>query len=319
MSDVLHSDIRNAINQAHRILVISHIRPDGDAVGSVLGLGLSLQSAGKDVQMILQDGVPAKFNHLPGCDQISHSINSDFDLSIIVDCGDVSRIGAILNSVPGINIDHHITNTRYANLNYVSPESVSTTAMLAEHLEDWDLPLTKAVAEALLSGLITDSLGFRTSNMSPQALRIAAMLMEKGADLVSLYNQALAQRPINAIRLWGFGLNKLECEENIVWTSLTQKDRELSSYSGKDDADLINILATIKDSKVAIIFIEQENGSVKVSWRADPGIDISGIAMHFGGGGHPAAAGATIPGSLEDVQRKIIKATHAVFLNDSKA
>jgi phosphoesterase RecJ-like protein len=165
----------------------------------------------------------------------------------------------------------------------------------------------------LLTGLVTDTLGFRTSNMTPHALRTAAGLMESGADLPELYRLALVSRSYPATRLWGAGLSRLKREGRLVWTTLSLADRKITDYPGRDDADLISVLASIQEADIAMIFQEQANRRVKVSWRAQPGIDVSQIAVRFGGGGHPAASGAELEGDLESVQETILAATRPLL------
>jgi len=318
MSSDLHNTITRQLQDAHNILVLSHIRPDGDAIGSLLGLGLALQSAGKEVQMVLPDGVPRNFRYLKGSEKIGRRPKGDFDLVVVVDCSDLPRVGeAIQDLTPDLNIDHHITNLNFARVNLVLPEAVATSAILAEFLPVWNLAIDENIASALLTGLVSDTIGFRTSNMTAHALHLAADLMELGANLPELYNQALVRRSYESALYWGQGLNRLQCEDRLVWTSLSLDDRVRSNYPGNDDADLINVLSSIDDIDVAVIFIEQKGGRVKVSWRAQPGLDISQIALQFGGGGHAAASGAEIPGSLLEVQNQVLSATRLFLLNNS--
>jgi phosphoesterase RecJ-like protein len=311
MNEAIVQEIGQRFQTAKRILVISHIRPDGDAVGSLLGLGLTLQSVGKQVQMVLADGLPSNLRFLSGSDAVCQRPEGAFDLTVVVDCSDLKRAGSVLDPkvIPDINIDHHVTNLNFAGLNLVDPQAVATAEILVGAIAAWGLPLTEPAAAALLTGLITDSLGFRTSNMTPKALRVAADLMECGANLSELYNQALVQPSFDAVRFWAAGLREIERKGRIVWTTLTMEDRKAAGYRGRDDADLINILSSIQDTRIAIIFVEQPNGTVKVSWRGQPGVDVSKLALGFGGGGHPAAAGAEIPGSLEEVRSKVLQAT----------
>lgn len=303
------------LNRARRVLIASHVRPDGDAVGSLLGLGLALSAAGKQVQMILADGVPANFRHLPGADLVRHHLDGDTGVVVILDSSDLERVGDVLTAGnrPDLNLDHHVTNLNFAKLNLVDTEAVATAAMLAEFLPRWGFPITAQVASALLTGIITDTLGFRTANVTPRALRIAATLMEHGAHLPELYARALIDRSFEALRLWGFGLSRLQRQGRMVWTSLNLEDRQSAGYPGRDDADLINVLSAVRDCDVALIFIEQPTGKVKVSWRAMPGFDVSRVALRFGGGGHSAAAGAMVEGDLEHVQRTVLGVTQKLI------
>lgn len=315
--------IREQLQAAQRILLVAHIRPDGDAIGSLLGLGLALIQSGKDVRMVLADGLPQNFRFLPGSDQIHRGTGSldRFDYIIVVDCSDLQRVGMLANGkalleerIPDLNIDHHITNLNYARLNLVVPEQVATAAIIANNLPFWGLSYNKAIATALLTGIVTDTIGFRTSNVTPQALRLAAMLMEHGADLPEIYTLALVEKTFEAAQYWGLGLGKLQRENNgdLVWTTLSLEDRQAAQYPGNDDADLVNMLSTV-NSQIAVIFVEQKNGHVKVSWRSRSGYDVSKIALQFGGGGHAAAAGADITGDLNVVQQQVLKATRALL------
>jgi bifunctional oligoribonuclease and PAP phosphatase NrnA len=323
MNDDLLSSIRRQLQEAQRILIVSHIRPDGDAVGSLLGLGLALKDIGKEVQMVLEDGLPSSFNFLEGSDRVQKQAEGEFDLVITVDASDIERTGeALVNirrsdggegSIPDINIDHHITNLKFARYNLVEIEAAATAEIIANHLEDFGLPLTPKIASALLTGIITDTLGFRTANMSPDVLYTGGRLMEAGADLPTLFSNALYKRSFQTARLWGLGLSKLRRDGPIVWTSLTRKDQLSVGYPGRDDGDLINLVSSIDEVAVAMVFIEQNNGNVKVSLRAQPGLDVSKVALGFGGGGHKSAAGAQLEGSLDDVQEKVLRATRAML------
>jgi phosphoesterase RecJ-like protein len=169
--NVVSAEINAKIASAKTILIVSHVRPDGDAIGALLGLGLALQQAGKTVQMVLNDGLPASFRHLPGSEQIKKEIQGDADLFITVDCADFKRTGKQFENFrkPDINIDHHITNENFGQLNLIEPEAVATSAILTEHLPEWGLEITQAVAANLATGIVTDTLGFRTSNTNGPA------------------------------------------------------------------------------------------------------------------------------------------------------
>lgn len=311
----IHAAIREKIHSAERILIFSHIRPDGDAIGSLLALGLALQTVGKQVEMVLKDGVPGGFRFLSGSEQIRTAPSAPAALFIVVDVSDLSRIGeGFALGQPDIQVDHHITNLNFAKINLVEPEAVATSAILAECLPLWGLPVNLPVAEALLVGIITDTIGFRTSNMTPQALRIAANLMETGANLPDIYDRSLSQRTFEAARYWGKGLNSLQREGRLIWATLSRDDRRAVGYNGNDDADLTHVLSSVIQGDISVLFIEQNDHRVKVSWRARPGWDVSKIALQFGGGGHPAAAGADIEGTLQEVQHQVLEVTRKVLL-----
>ena len=308
--------IKERLEKSKNVLIASHVRPDGDAIGSLLGLGLALLDAGKSVQMVLADGLPSSFKNLEGSERIVKEPTGEYDTFVTVDSADFKRVGKAFENLgqPDINIDHHKTNEKFGKLNLIEPEEVATAAILARHLPEWGYNITKPISAALLTGIITDTLGFRTANTNPSALRLCAMLMETGVDMTDLYMNALVKKSLPAARYWGAGLSRLEQQNGIVWATLTLNDRKLAGYGGNDDADLINMISAIEGNKVGMIFVEQSDNHVKISWRAlEPGIDVSQVAKHFKGGGHAAAAGADIPGGLTEIQPLVLKTTQEML------
>jgi phosphoesterase RecJ-like protein len=311
MNEALLAKLSQRIEQADRILIVSHERPDGDAVSSVLAFGFALQEESKQVVMALADGVPAALRFLPGSEQIVKKVEGDFDLIIVLDCGNQDRVGGILNgySHVDINIDHHESNPLFGEINLVDGNAVSTTEILAQCFPVLELNITKTIASLLLAGILIDSQGFKTANTSPKSLRISADLIEQGADLQTLFFDAITRKTYEAVNYWGVGLSQLKRDGSMVWTSLSLHDRKVVKYSGRDDADLVNILTAIDGAEVAIIFVEQDDQRVKVSWRARSDFDVAQVAQQFGGGGHVAAAGAMVNGQLQEVEEKVIRAT----------
>jgi phosphoesterase RecJ-like protein len=306
---------------AVRALVITHVNPDGDAIGSLLGLGLALRAAGKEVVFACADPLPDIFRFLPSADEITATPAGGFDLLAVVDVSEASRMGSVGDSLgrqPHLLFDHHITNPGFAEINLIDVSAASTAELIAEHLDPLGLPLTQPVAECLLTGLVSDTLGFRTSNTSAKSLALAQKLMEAGAPLSTIYDHVLHQRSFSAVRLWAEGLSRIRMADRIVWATLPLDARKASGYSGHGDADLINVLASVRETDVALIFVERLDGKVKVSWRSGPGIDVASLAVSFGGGGHAPAAGAEIPGTLAEVEAKVVSATKAI-LNRAKS
>ncbi len=314
----LDQKVKAGIEESDRFLIVSHVRPDADAAGSLLGFGLALQLAGKTVQMVLKDGAD-KFEYLPGSELIVREADGDFDMIVVVDCSDPSRVGDVLADygAPDLVVDHHKTNLEFGAINIVEPAQVATAAILYDHLPSWGLSFSPEVAACLLSGIVGDTIGFRTPNVDSSVLRKAAALMDLGADLSQIYREELVTKSYTAVKYWGAGLSRLAYEDGLVWTSLTLADKKKIGYAGDDDADLVNVLSSVKEAEIALIFIEQTQGKVKVSWRARPGFDVSGIAFSFGGGGHAAAAGADIEGDLDEVIRRVLTKTR-VLLDSSK-
>jgi phosphoesterase RecJ-like protein len=312
----LQKKIKDRIQAAQRVLVTSHVRPDGDAIGSSLALALALRDASKQVQVVLSDGLPTSFNHLPGADLVRTKADGEFDLIISLDCSDLKRTGTALQGYhnPELVVDHHVTTEPFGILNLIEPDAVATASVLTRHMGQWGLVITSPIAANLITGLVTDTLGFRTSNTTPESLRQTADLMEIGADLHSLYYRSLVRRTFVEAKYWGAGLSSLERADGIIWATLTLADRKASGYTGKDDADLINIVSSIDDADIAIMFVEQNAKKTKISWRGlKPHIDVSQIALQYEGGGHKAASGAELSGSLAMIQQRVLETTRKIL------
>jgi phosphoesterase RecJ-like protein len=307
--------IHDQLKNANKVLVASHLRPDGDAIGSLLGIGLSLLEDGKDVQMVIGDGVPDNFRFLTGSELIIVKPKGNVDYIIVVDSSEFERTDDVLNGYgrPDLNIDHHKTNTYFAKTNLIESDAVATAEILAKYIPDFGMKITESVANALITGIVTDTIGLRTSNVDPQTLKITAELMELGGNLADIYQRTIIEQSYEAARYWGAGLSKLEMEEGIIWTTLALKDRYATGYQYRDDADLIKVLSSIKGSKIAIILTEQIGGYVKISWRLcgslPTDLDVSEIAQKFKGGGHKAAAGADVKGKLDEVLKEVLALT----------
>jgi len=253
MTEEIIGAIKERLKQSNSIIIASHVRPDGDAIGSLLGLGLALRDAGKTVQMVLVDGVSSSYRHLEGSDLIVKEPKGEYDTFIAVDCADFRRVGKAFEGFgqPDINIDHHVTNEKFGKLNLIEAEEVATAAILTNHLPEWGYNITKPIAAALLTGIVTDTLGFRTANTNPSALRLCAKLMETGADMPDLYMRSLVKKSFPAAKYWGAGLSRMDQKNGIVWSVLTLQDRKRSGYGGNDDADLINMIRPSMGTKLA--------------------------------------------------------------------
>ncbi len=312
---------RRRVAAAQRVLAITHILPDGDAVGSLLGFGLAVRALNKEVVLACADSIPDTFRFLAGAGDITAKPAGEFDLIVSLDASDLSRLGAIgerLPRRPDLLFDHHVTNLGFAEVNLLDTAAASTAELVAEHLEALGLPLDARIAECLLTGLVTDTLGFRTSSTTAKTLLLAHRLMAAGADLHRISELSLHKRSFQAVRLWAEGLARLKLADRIVWASLPLEARQASGYNGSGDADLINVLTTVREADVAIVFTERADGKVKISWRASPRYDVSQLAVAFGGGGHEPAAGAEVPGSLAEVEARVIAATQNMLKDSSK-
>lgn len=303
-----------AIERANHVLVITHINPDGDAVGSLTATGLALQQSGKQVTLVCDDKVPERFRFLRLADQVQWAPAPDvfYDLIIAVDCGDELRMGQAYANLAEpkpdvINVDHHITNTEFGTINLVDPQAASTTQILYELFTRVGLTLTADMALSLLTGLVTDTLGFRTVGVTARTLAIAGALMEAGADLSLVTMQALNLKPLGILLLWRVGLNNMKLEDGLIWTSISYKEQEAIEYVSSGTTGLVNLLADVEQAAISAVLMEMSDGSVRVGFRCRPPYSVAELALNLGGGGHPLAAGCTLAGPLVRAEELVVQ------------
>lgn len=309
--------VLEVIQPHKRILCVSHVNPDGDAYGSLLGMGWILRHLGKTPTLAMHDRTPADFRFMPGSDQIitPAAVANSYDLIICLDASSPDRMGAVFRpeahaQIPLLVIDHHITNTRFGAWNWVAPEYAATCQMLVTLAQALAAPLTGPLAQCLLTGIVTDTLGFRTSNTTPEVLEAAVQLMKGGATLGDIVARTLNRRSFRVFQLWGMVLADLHLEDGVIWTTLTRD--QMQRAGTKDDGQLSSMLVTASEAEISATFAEKvdEKGqlAVECSFRAKPGFDVGSVAFHLGGGGHPPASGCTISGTLAEVTPRVIAA-----------
>jgi len=312
------------LRQANRILLITHIAPDGDAIGGLLGLGKALRAAGKQVTLSCADPVPPRFAYLPGCAEIVAKVTGPFDLIVSLDCSDLRRVGSIYRAdrsvwrdVPFLNIDHHVTNTRFGAHNWVAPEYVATSEMALDLCDRLGLPVDTDVATCLLYGIIGDTLGLRTDNVTPALLSKVMRLMQAGASLTGTMDHLFGRRPFNLLRAWERTLAtmRLDAERGVVWAFLTRQARQEIGWPNTDLQGLSNFLLSAEEANLSAVLVEKDDGQVEVSMRARPPYDVSGAALALDGGGHPQAAGCTMDGPLEVAVERVVAALKSQIPN----
>lgn len=299
------------IRKAQDILVICHVMPDGDAIGSLLGLGWALHKLGKEHTLACADPVPDSFAYLPGSEAIVTHPEGNHDLVISLDCSDLKRLGAAydqdsLRGVPIINIDHHVTNVGFGRVNWVDPSSAATAQMVLTLIERLEVPLDPTMATCLLNGVVTDTRGFRTPNTTPAVMEAATRLMTAGASLPEITEQVFNRRPLAVIRLWGRALSAVQLDGRIIWTEISQAMKHECGLSSDSDDGLVSFLTSACEADVGVVFIEKDDGTIDVSMRSMSGIDISSVAMRLGGGGHPQAAGCNLSSSLVEARERVL-------------
>lgn len=314
-----------AIHSAQSVLAVAHIAPDGDAVGSLLGIAGPLRALGKDVTAVIDDGVPPRLRFIPGSDSILTSVNSDeFDLMITVDCSDLERTGiagafGLAHSKHTINLDHHPTNTFFGDIHLVVPQAVAAVEVVYNFLEILGFELTADVACALLAGLVTDTQGFRISATNSRTLEIAQDLMQRGAPLAQIMASTLNSRPFAEVALWKQVLPSVHLEQGLIFATIRQNDIRRVGMDNMADGGLVSHLVNVDEAKISIVFKELPERQVEVGFRAKPGYDVATLALQLGGGGHTLASGCTIDGDLMQAQGLVLPLAHRAIAEGSDA
>ncbi len=308
------ADIAELLQPANSILVITHVGPDGDAIGSLTAVGIALLQLGKQVVLSCSDAVPVRYRFLELADRVQRSVPAAarYDLVIAVDCGDMRRMGTVFESLPEpkppiVNIDHHITNTHFGEVNVVDAGATSTAEVLYFVLPRLGVRITPALAQCLLTGLVTDTLGFRTDSVNAGTFTVAHDLLQAGADLPTVVTTALTNKPLSTLLLWKTGLNKMRLEDGLLWTTITNQERVNAGHLGTGSAGLVNLLADAEQAVIGAVLLEYDDGSIYVGFRCRPPYSVSDLALNLGGGGHPLAAGCNLPGPLVDAERLVVE------------
>ena len=309
--------IQFAIEKANRVLVIAHVDPDGDAIGSLTAVGQALQQLGKRVTLVSDDAVPQRFHYLPLATDVRRAPHTDshYDLVIAVDCADESRMGWAYAALPEpkptlANIDHHVTNTRFGAFNIIEPDASSTAEILCRFLAEMGATLTRGMADSLLTGIVTDTMGFRTTNVSAATLRAAADLVDCGADIADISLRALHRRPHATAQMWGLGLERMKLQDGLLWTSIPREALRRAGVEGSPSSSgLVNFLADVEGVAMGVVLSEmQDDDKVRVGMRAVPPYNVAEVAVRLGGGGHALAAGCALEGPLDKAEATVVAA-----------
>jgi bifunctional oligoribonuclease and PAP phosphatase NrnA len=308
--------IIEVIREARTICIAGHMRPDGDCAGSQLGLMLALRAEGKKVVCWNQDPVPQKYRFLdPNGDIQKPRSGLKFDLVIATDCASFERLGMVGKFIAHrkqlINIDHHESNTRYGDLNWVSPREPSTGELIFRLLKTARWPITKPIADCLFTAVSTDTGSFQYPNTRPGSFHIGAELVTRGANLAKICDEVYQSYPLPRARLLKHVYNKFRLThgDRIAYFWLKQSDFSRTGADSADSEGLIDHIRAIEPVVVACVFEEIEPEVTRISLRSKSAkVNVSDICSQFGGGGHPAAAGARVAGSPLSTQRRVVAA-----------
>ncbi|PWU07829.1 MAG: hypothetical protein C5B47_05530 [Verrucomicrobia bacterium] len=305
------------LHAAENILVTSHLRPDGDALGSSIACGLWLLSLGKKISIWNEDGLPQKFSYLPQSSLVARPpvARQSFDAVVALDSSTRGRLGAVLDAIasPGIlvNIDHHISNQIYGDLNLVDSSAPATGQILYDLFQHAKACITPEIATNLFVAISTDTGSFQYAGTSSHTFEVAASLLRSGVEVARLSQAMYDTQPRRRLDLLRHALNQLEfsCGDAVASLSLSLVDAQKLKILPEDTEGIIDHLRVIEGVVVAAFFEELPEGKIRVSLRSkDPRIDVCKICAQFGGGGHPAASGARVQGSLATVRQQFLKA-----------
>lgn len=295
--------LRDALRGARRISALCHETPDGDTVGGAVAVALIAARLGVAAEVVSVDAPPAVFGFLPGFESIRREPSPDADLAVICDAATLERVGRLrsshatwLSGVRLVNIDHHVTNSLFGHVNCVDPYAAATCEVIAELLPHLGVEADREIATALLTGIVRDSHGFSNSATTPKTLRLAALMMDAGAELSAIHRRILAEMPYPTMALWGrlLASSASAAGGRIVHTTL-MPEMLAETETGQEDADgLAEFLSNAQGALITILFRELGPSETRVSFRVQAPVDATRLSAPFGGGGHTVRSGCTV-------------------------
>ncbi|MFA5100082.1 MAG: bifunctional oligoribonuclease/PAP phosphatase NrnA [Candidatus Omnitrophota bacterium] len=314
------------IREHKRFLISSHTNMEGDALGSELSFAFLLRKLGKTPVIVNEDNVPYGYDFLPGIDMISKYnrkiTDIRFDCFVTLDCSDLRRTGEVYrmntDRKPVLNIDHHISNAYFGDVNWVDPHACCACELVWRLYKKLRVPIEKDEATALYAGILTDTGSFRYSNTTSTTHAIAADLVAQGVDVQAVYRNIYGNIPYDDLKLLSRILPTMQrsSDGKIVWFEI---HKELLKKQKKIYFDLsesiLNFARSLKGVEVVVLFKENlaSAGEVRVNFRSQGAVDVNSVAQKFGGGGHKTASGTTVRGSLGDIKRKVLVQVKKAF------
>ena len=308
------------IQKADKIVIMAHETPDGDAVGSMLSMYLALKKLNKSADVITKE-FPRTFNFLPGANEVKKTSEvENYDLAIALDCTDLKRLVGreyFEKAKKTIVIDHHSTNTMFGDINFVNPVSPACCEILAGIFSYFDIDIDSDIGSCILTGIITDTGGFKYASVTPETFEFTAELLRKGVNVSDIYQRVLETKTRSSFELLKISTNRLELLEDgkVAFTYIDKKDEEEVNAEPGDHEGIVENGRSIEGVKISIFIRQKDEDLYKVSMRTGNGsnINVSNICYIFGGGGHPRAAGAVVQGTVEQVKEKLMKEVRKVL------
>jgi phosphoesterase RecJ-like protein len=316
---LINPRIVDKIMESNKIAIMSHIMPDGDNVGSSLALYNALKKSGKDVYLILDDEIPKIYKFLKNSDKVERPGQYEsFDAVIALDCGDAGRLGKsrlYLENNFVINIDHHISNDEFGDLNLVDSNAAATAEIIYQIIKILGIEMDSEIAECLYTAIVTDTGQFQYSNTTSETHQIIGDLIRSGVNVSLMFERIYQNSSKEKVMLMKTALDTLEFfhDDRISCISLTLEQMRRINAAEEDSDGIINLARDIECVEVAIFLKELEPGRIKVGLRSKKSVDVASVSLQFGGGGHVRAAGCTLNGTIEDVKAKVLDAVIAEF------
>lgn len=323
------SKLVNVVRNSKSFLIAGHINPEGDSIGASLALALGLKKMGKkNVTVLSRDPVPEVLRFLPSAEAIrQRPPRKEHDLLIIVDCNMMERTGfKTLNAKNVAIIDHHVLPASAARSSFhksvaaqmIDPFAAAAGVLVYKLLTALNITIDRRIATNLYTALLVDTGGFRYSNTSPEALRIACRLVEAGARPWDIAKEVYESIPYKSLSLLGHSLSTISKKGDIAWMTSTQDMFVKTGTKAEDAEDFVDYPRKVKGTRVAVYFRQDGTNTFKLSLRSKDGVDVQKIAKNFGGGGHRAAAGCKVNGTLEEVQKKVFKEVRRAIKENQK-
>lgn len=307
-------EIERRLRAAKRVLIGTHLNPDGDALGSALGLMHILDSMGVASEVVCHDDAPYMLRFLPGIERLRlETAYGDHDLAVMLDLEAMERLGRLRPLFEGfeplIVIDHHIPHQSPGTIRLIDVEAPATALILARFVKHIGLPISPELATCLLAGIVTDTGSFRFGNTTPEALEVSAELLAAGGDIVKVGEEVYQKHPYPAMKLLGLALERttLELDGRLAWTILRPEDFAAVGADESHTEGIVSELRSIDTVQVAVLIKEVKRGKVRVNLRSRGGIDVAAVARHFGGGGHRSAAGCTFDTSVDKAAEALLE------------
>jgi phosphoesterase RecJ-like protein len=306
------SQVVQLIEQNQRFMITSHVRPDGDGLGSGLALYWMLQALNKEADVVLRDRVPPAYNVLPGSDLVivQDDVTQSYDAAFIIECGDVERPGLPrLRNQFVVNIDHHSTTTAFGDINWIDSTAAAVGEMIYNLCKALGVEVTKEIAECIYTALLTDTGSFHFSNTTERTLKIASELVRRGVEPARISQALFYSNSLSKIKLLGLVLSSIQLDESgrIAWIRMDRETMREAGASEEEADGIANHALSIGEVEAVAFFKELSPVVYRVSLRSKGKFNVARVAESFGGGGHRNAAGCSVEGGYEDVKRRVVE------------